>query len=295
MKKRSLFAAVAMLIVSAIVLTSATYAWFASNSNATVGKIGASVTNADGSLLVKATGDYAKGDDFEQTLDDSDWPTIPKVLYPVSFTLSNDGGTAGRYSTISDPIRVAYDGTAFTAGSARTAREYQVYSFDVQYKTSSTTAKTVTLTPTVDRGACDFAYIYVKTTFGSNVNGYLYAGGDQYYPVANSLAGNSITDVKDTNTGKNNAIIDTTDGSTATGYLGSQVTSLSSTSAITLMNNMTATATTEGEGDNAVTTYQEATYTASVTVYVWAEGNDSDCTGPQNASNIGVSFELGAA
>jgi len=48
MKKRSLFAAVAMLIVSAIVLTSTTYAWFSLSNNANVEAVSASVQNASG-------------------------------------------------------------------------------------------------------------------------------------------------------------------------------------------------------------------------------------------------------
>ena len=55
MKKRSLVAAIAMLIVSAIVLTSSTYAWFASNSAANVETISANVANNDGSLQIMAT------------------------------------------------------------------------------------------------------------------------------------------------------------------------------------------------------------------------------------------------
>ena len=54
MKKRSLVAAIAMLMVSAIVLTSSTYAWFATSSAAAVDKFSATVTNNSGSLTVQA-------------------------------------------------------------------------------------------------------------------------------------------------------------------------------------------------------------------------------------------------
>jgi hypothetical protein len=55
MKKRSLFAAVAMLIVSALVLTSATYAWFTAGGAATVGAITGNVMESGKGVMVKTT------------------------------------------------------------------------------------------------------------------------------------------------------------------------------------------------------------------------------------------------
>lgn len=53
MKKRSLFAAVTMLIVSAMVLTSATYAWFNVGGAATVGTMYGTVMTAEPGVRVK--------------------------------------------------------------------------------------------------------------------------------------------------------------------------------------------------------------------------------------------------
>lgn len=53
MKKRSLFAAVAMLIVSAILLTSATYAWFATGGPATISTITGKVAEAGAGITLR--------------------------------------------------------------------------------------------------------------------------------------------------------------------------------------------------------------------------------------------------
>jgi hypothetical protein len=68
MKKRSLIASIAMLLVSAIVLSTSTYAWFSAGAAVSVEKITASVQNTDGSLQVSATGAADSwGDILEQS------------------------------------------------------------------------------------------------------------------------------------------------------------------------------------------------------------------------------------
>ena len=51
MKKRALISAIAMLVVSAIVLTSATFAWFSMGKKVTVEQFKANVSEADGLLI----------------------------------------------------------------------------------------------------------------------------------------------------------------------------------------------------------------------------------------------------
>ena len=51
MKKRALISAIAMLVVSAIVLTSATFAWFSMGQKVTVEQFKANVSEADGLLI----------------------------------------------------------------------------------------------------------------------------------------------------------------------------------------------------------------------------------------------------
>jgi hypothetical protein len=57
MKKRSLLTAVVMLVVSAILLTSSTYAWFAGTHEARVSKVATSVSGADAGNVQVAVSD----------------------------------------------------------------------------------------------------------------------------------------------------------------------------------------------------------------------------------------------
>ena len=81
MKKRSLFAAVAMLIVSAVVLTSATYAWFASGTEVTVSTVSADVSNSDGSIKISAD-----GSNWKTTLANADLQAVASNILPAAFT-----------------------------------------------------------------------------------------------------------------------------------------------------------------------------------------------------------------
>jgi hypothetical protein len=290
MKKRSLFAAVAMLIVSAIVLTSATYAWFAARSTASVGALSASVTNSDGNLLVKATGTYAvTGSDFKGAITSADYTGYPTELNPVSFRKS---GTGNLMNTT--PIAVNYDGAVFTPGTlvnpatdGNDKVEYQHYSFQVKYTTNDTSvAKKVTATPTFTRGG-NFMYCYVETSYNGTTNGYWY-GSDSYYPVVSAITANtSITDVKTGDPAANNAIIDSTGAENAGNNVATTAITTDDTASFDLMSGLVAT-----ESSGTVTA---GTGTATVDVYIWAEGQDPQCTGTNSAAGTGISFQLGAS
>ncbi|MBE6783067.1 MAG: hypothetical protein E7536_03555 [Ruminococcaceae bacterium] len=94
MKKSALLSSIAMLVVSAIVLTSATYAWFSSSKQVTVQNLQTSVKVSTGLLVSVDKGDnWSTGVSFENNTEAvrDDWGTgIPKVFDPVS---TADGNT----------------------------------------------------------------------------------------------------------------------------------------------------------------------------------------------------------
>lgn len=300
MKKRSLFAAVAMLLVSAIVLTSATYAWFASNDSASVAGIKASVTNTDGNLRVKASGDYALSTatwgnavlatDYDSTL-------LPTVLKPVSFRMKTNPTFTNQIEET--PIKVTYDGVTFGPATAVTTAgttcDFLKYSFDVDFKTNDDTGsgKTVTLTPgTPDRGGSNFIYFYVETNVGGTKNGYWY-GSDKYEPVIQAISSGSTLpdDSRDAVLGKGTQVNSVEYSGADTGaasYVGTMI-EAGTPSAITLGTGIKAT---KDATTGAVT---QGTLQATVTVYIWAEGNDLDCTGSASAKDANISFSLAAA
>ena len=169
MKKRSLVAAVAMLIVSALVLTTATYAWFAAGSAATVGSIATTVSNSDGSLLVSSTNTEGS---WKTALTYADFDGLfetGNTLYPVSVTPSADPAFVG----------CSYDGYTFEAGEAAAkGAKYLDYTW---YFKSANQDKSVVLTPGFTTGTgSQFVYGLLIV----NNNYYVFgANGDSYTPI----------------------------------------------------------------------------------------------------------------
>lgn len=265
MKKRSLVAAIAMLIVSAIVLTSSTYAWFATNSGATVGQISASVANNDGSLQIKASESAAAGATWKTGLVSTDFTGLPSAFNPVSMAMVS--GAPSFYS-------VNYDGTMFKASGSDTASvnvDYMKYGFDVQYINASADQPNIRITPTWS-DTSDFCYALVKVASGSTTTFYMFQSAGSYVPVT-GLNGD-ITDTK--GSGASVDIIDSADvgfANAATGNYAS-VTSINS-------------------GDNIdIQALASDTTSIDVDVYIWAEGQDAQCSGTTASGSATLSFAL---
>ena len=293
MKKRSLFAAVAMLIVSALVLTSATYAWFAASEEATVSTISATVEGVDGALLLAATNTFsnAANTNLKTQLTASDWNNLQnRSLQPVSFAFGDS-----TFSKDNDPdiYKVKYDGSMFSADTAA-ATDYLAYAFKVQYSmagTSGTIGKNVKMQPSLSIES-DFTYILVRvqpySSLGANEPwvGYIYAksGSDTYTPVK-AISGY----VQDNHTaGQGTAgIVDI--ASIDAGVSGGSATLAAAVSP----DNTSAGAT----GTNGIVVIPSTapigqTLEANVQVYMWAEGNDTNCTGTVATATDGIQFKI---
>lgn len=206
-RRRALLSAVAMLIVSAVTLSSATYAWFSSGNAVGVDQIQASVSNSDGSILISATG---VGDTWKTQLTLADLQSnasnlLPTTLVPVSATLSKDQFIGGGIT----------DAT-FTATGLTTAGyvKYTVY-------VKATVAMNVNITPLFNSSVA-FVYGGVKQ---DTTNLILNGSTRSYYPIDNpALAG-----VIDANT---NDIVDASE--VPAGSLGSVQTATQATDDIPL-------------------------------------------------------------
>lgn len=198
MKKRSLISAVAMLIVSAIVLTSATYAWFATGSNAYVETISATITNSDGSILLSADG----GTNWLSTIGQGNFTaatgTFSSAYAPVSVTVAPSPVVVGGQ----------LDGSNFQAVAATAGNEYTEFT----YKLKTTVDATVTCAPSFSTAV---AYGYALVI----VNGQTYLYGSDstrtYNPIATAADLSTVVGV-DSN---NNYIMD--NGDSACPTLGS--------------------------------------------------------------------------
>lgn len=151
-KKRAVLSAVAMLIVSAIALSSATYAWFSSGNAVGVDQIQATVSNSDGSILISATG---VGDTWKTQLTLTDLQAVasnrlPATLVPVSVKMGATPQIIG--GSITD--------ATFQASGATTAGfiEYTVY-------IKATAATNVNITPLFNSSV---AFVYGGVVQGTN-------------------------------------------------------------------------------------------------------------------------------
>ncbi len=194
MKKRSLFAAVAMLLVSAVVLTSATYAWFAAGSKADIDQIKAKVTAGDGTLQIATitTGNdanwgislpYTAWLNSNGTCIDGSWganttstsvingETVTTqnetVLVPISYDIASGRGTAntkkGHLTQILSSTDANWaDGANnkkfnFVTGDSVTNSGTNPDYIDLKFYVRSSTPCTITIAPSWNSGA-DFIY-----------------------------------------------------------------------------------------------------------------------------------------
>lgn len=260
MKKRSLVAALAMLVVSAIVLTSSTYAWFATSSAATVQSISATVSNNDGSLTVAATGVNAANTTKKTNLTEADFKDLTSTLIPVTAYIGESGFTANT---------VAYDAAKFTSfAGANPNAEYLTYQFNVEYIAGAEAGATVQITPSFSTDS-QFCYGILGFTVGETTNYYIYNAAGSYEPLK-SLT-NEVID-------NGNSIVDSGD----TGFSEGDVVAVGATSATnaTALDLMTVGANTTG--------------IATVSVYVWAEGQDPQCVGNVSSASSYFTFDLAA-
>lgn len=251
MKKRSLFAAVAMLIVSAIVLTSATYAWFASGTSVSVAEVKAEVSNSDGSILISADGTNWGSTVSLAQLQGQAGNSIATNFAPVSVNPTNLSIVGGSITS-----------GAFTPATA-VAGSYIKYTVYVK----SDTAVEANVNPTFNFGT-GFIYGLVKTADGLTVRN---IASNKYYPVVISTGedimdanGNSILDDAAHDAYSANGLgMPSTYDEVGEGVLGDLVT----------------------PDTNALTISLTPGAVQEITVMMWAEGQNTACCGTVPAAN----------
>ncbi len=264
MKKRSLVAALAMLMVSAIVLTSSTYAWFATGTTAKVSNVEASITNNDGSISISAKIDEG----YKTSLNKSDLENVGQNYFAETFNPVSFDPEAGTF--ISGSIaQDTSEGSAtrgemlFTPDTAVTT-SYTRYTVFVK----ASTACKVNVTPTFGTSNVSYAYASIAVdeaapTIFSATN------GRQYNPLlVNAPIG------VDAN---NDKIMSAEDKAT------------DNTSPYTGVSTKTVTAT-----NGSIQLNLEANKAVQLDVYLWAEGQDAACNGPitDGLIQFGIDFAM---
>ncbi len=260
MKKRSLVAALAMLMVSAIVLTSSTYAWFATSTTAQVSGLNATIKNDKGSI-------YVSSDKLEwkSSLSSSDFNGFTQNLTPVSYN-----PTIGDYGTFYTGAFDAAATTEFKLNGTEAISGFNKFTIYLKSEQAGQVKVSPALAGEMSNGK--FVYASVKVN-GSQV--FLGSSGDSYYPIYPTSQGQSGTAY---DTAPQNGVIDAAElvGDNTYGCaLGNQVAVSTSTDLIVDIN-----------------AYVSEADVVEVIFYLWAEGQDTDCFGVRTASpTFKIDFE----
>jgi hypothetical protein len=261
MKKRSLFAAVAMLVISAVLLTSATYAWFAEAGNATVGTFSGNVAAAGTGVQVQS---HVSGAKWTNALTKTDLASS-EDLYASEYVpcSTTDGATWKKTSIGSGNTYSAFSGA--TAGT-----DYDQYVFNVG---TLAAGDTVTGTLYVGGTAGAAARVLVEKKVGAGnwtQVGYYSPAAETWNGIVNFGA---LTVVDD-----GDYYVTAADITAA----------LSTANATDYLIPMTSTAAPASGGVaidlGEVGVAGSATYT-QIRVTTWVEGNDMDCLARTVAGN----------
>lgn len=292
-KKRAFVSAIAMLIVSAIVLTSSTFAWFSMSKQATVDSMDLTVSSPEGIQISANASAWTANLTIDEIFNTDDTTTsrydayedntnlYPTDLVPVSSAFeyaSSATGVVNFYkATLNDKGFANVSAISQTAGNADNAG---LISFDLFFKVAQQT--------TVYFGTSEF-----KDNSSSDVLTALRVG---FTPLGNLAIGSTAAEAQALNTftrGTGNIVYEVdcmnrsadatslgqTTGRLDTKYLAGTGASGQTTNGI-LDNSFTHATAAKLVRDTDAASVKSFTLNAGVTkmrVFLWVEGNDVDC------------------
>lgn len=288
--KKQLVAAIAMVVVAAVALSSATYAWFVSNTQVKAKTATVSATTVN-TLLISKAGQNQWGTVY--TFNTGNLATLAPVSTTAAGNLDSDGKTIAFFKdtgwaadAVSGKVS-QYNANKFGAATANT--DYFVESFDIKaskggLKLYLDNASAITHTA----GSLDKALriaLVVKGTGSAATNGvYLYQANKTqgtpesasfYNTTLSGLGCDGLTKAIKAVTAGNVAIVGETDTITAA--------NIATAGTIKNFNESLATAVgaqaliTEPGNADLLYTFSDAEDTVNITLYIWMEGCDYDC------------------
>lgn len=293
-KKRAFVSAIAMLIVSAIVLTSSTFAWFSMSKQATVDSMDLTVSSPEGIQISANASAWTANLTIDEIFNTDETTTsrydayednanlYPADLIPVSSSFEySDAAGMGRVNfykaTLNDTGYANVSVVSQTAGNADNAG---LIAFDLFFKVANDT--------TVYFGTSEF-----KDNSASDVRTALRLG---FTPLGNVPIGSTAAEAQALNTftkGTNNIVYEVdcmnrsadakslgqTDGKIPTKYIAA--TSAAGRTENGILNNTQTKATAAKlVTDTDAASVKSFNLKAGVTkmrVFLWVEGNDIDC------------------
>lgn len=293
-KKRAFVSAIAMLIVSAIVLTSSTFAWFSMSKQATVDSMDLTVSSPEGIQISANASAWTANLTIDEIFNTDDATTsrydayednanlYPADLIPVSSSFEySDAAGKGRVNfykaTLNDKGYANVSVVSQTAGNANNAG---LIAFDLFFKVANDT--------TVYFGTSEF-----KDNSASDVLTSLRLG---FTPLGNVPIGSTAAEAQALNAftkGTNNIVYEVdcmnrsadakslgqTDGQIPTKYIAATSAAGQTTNGILDNGQTKATAAKLiKDTDNAsVKSFNLKAGVTKMRVFLWVEGNDIDC------------------
>ena len=293
-KKRAFVSAIAMLIVSAIVLTSSTFAWFSMSKQATVDSMDLTVSSPEGIQISANASAWTANLTIDEIFNTDDTTTsrydayegntnlYPTDLVPVSsaFEYANSAtGVVDFYkATLNDTGFANVSLVSQTAGNADNAG---LISFDLFFKVAQQTTVYFGTSEFVDNSSSD---VLTALRVGFTPLGNLAIGSTaaeaQALKAFTRGTGNIVYEVDSMHRSADAKSLGQTDGSKLdTKYLAGTGASGQTTNGI-LDNSFTHATAAKLVRDTDAASVKSFTLNAGVTkmrVFLWVEGNDVDC------------------
>ncbi|MDY6060459.1 MAG: hypothetical protein SPI54_00965 [Oscillospiraceae bacterium] len=292
-KKRAFVSAIAMLIVSAIVLTSSTFAWFSMSKQATVDSMDLTVSSPEGIQISANASAWTANLTIDEIFNTDDTTTsrydayegntnlYPTDLVPVSsaFEYANSAtGVVDFYkATLNDTGFANVSLVSQTAGNADNAG---LISFDLFFKVAQQTTVYFGTSEFVDNSSSD---VLTALRVGFTPLGNLAIGSTaaeaQALKAFTRGTGNIVYEVDSMKRSADATSLGQTTGRLDTKYLAGTGASGQTTNGI-LDNSFTHATAAKLVRDTDAASVKSFTLNAGVTkmrVFLWVEGNDVDC------------------
>lgn len=292
-KKRAFVSAIAMLIVSAIVLTSSTFAWFSMSKQATVESMDLTVSSPEGIQISANASAWTANLTIDEIFNTDETTTsrydayegnanlYPADLVPVSsaFEYANSAtGVVDFYkATLNDTGFANVSLVSQTAGNADNAG---LISFDLFFKVAQQTTVYFGTSEFVDNSSSD---VLTALRVGFTPLGNLAIGSTaaeaQALKAFTRGTGNIVYEVDSMNRSADATSLGQTTGRLDTKYLAGTGASGQTTNGI-LDNSFTHATAAKLVRDTDAASVKSFTLNAGVTkmrVFLWVEGNDIDC------------------
>lgn len=294
-KKRAFVSAIAMLIVSAIVLTSSTFAWFSMSKKASVDVMDLTVSSPEGIQISANASTWTASLSIDEIFDTDDSTTsrydayagnanlYPADLVPVSSAFldadSNTGFANFYKTTLNDSGNASTSKVAQTAGNDDNAG---LIAFDLFFKVAQQTTVYFGTSEFKDPGNSDVltSLRVAFTPLGNVAIGTPAADAIALKGFSRSATNNIVYEVDAVNRSADALADGQTTGVLTTKYVQNASASGATTGGILTTSSSISASYAKVVTDQAAASAKSFVLNAGITkmrVYIWVEGQDVDC------------------